>query len=98
MATLDEQETTITFGRTEPVAHIYTSDARHLWRLREDDRATETDGGEDWGNFTVPMDRVSPLKFFKAKRAPMSDEQRQAASDRLRALHAAKAKNPDPAT
>lgn len=96
MATLDEQETTITFGRTEPVARIYTSDARHLWRLREDDRATETDGGEDWAIFTVPTSQVNPLKFFKTKRAPMSDEQRQKNAERL-AKYRAQSESPDPA-
>lgn len=83
MATLDEQETTITFGRNEPVARIYTSDFRHLRKLRDDDRATEVRGGEDWAEFTVPMEQVNPLKFFKAARKPMTDEQRAAAAERL---------------
>lgn len=94
MASLEEQETTITFGRTEDVARVYTSDSRHLWRLREDDRATETDGGEDWATFTVPTSQVSPLKFFKSKRAPMSDEQRKAAGERLRAARLASQSDP----
>lgn len=83
MATLDEQETTIAFGRTEPVARIYTSDLRHLRKLRADDRATEVRGGEDWAEFTVPTDQVSPLKFFKTQRRPMTEEQRKVAAERL---------------
>lgn len=88
MATLDEQETTITFGRSEPVARIYTSDSRHLRKLRADDRATEVRGGEDWAEFTVPMDQVNPLKFFKTQRKPMTDEQRAVAAERMRRLRA----------
>lgn len=83
MAAMDEQETTITISRTDPVARIYTSDARHLWRLREHPLATEVDGGDDWGNFTVPADRVNPLKIFKANRKPMTDAQKAAAAERL---------------
>lgn len=89
MATLEEQETTVTFGRREEYAYIYTSDARHLWRLREDPRAEEINGVEDWANFRVPMAKVNPLKFFKTVRV-MTDEQKQAAAARLAEARARK--------
>lgn len=86
MATLDEQETTVTYTRADNVVRIYTAVPRHIRALRGNDRATETRSGDDWAEFTVPATEFDPVKGFK-RRVTMSDEQRQAASDRMKALH-----------
>jgi hypothetical protein len=85
MASLIEQETIVTAGRTEAVVYIWTSNPVHLRRLRKDPRATETAGGIDYGQFTIPSDGFDPLKGFKRKGRVMSDEEKAAAGERLRA-------------
>ena len=85
MTARSEQETTVTAGRDDGVVYIYTSNVVHLRKLRKDDRCTEIQGGEEWGQFTVPADAFSPLSGFK-RRYSMTAEQRQAAADRLRHL------------
>lgn len=84
MATREEQETTVTFLRGT-FTTVYTANPVHLRRLRKDPRATEVAGGEDWGQFTIPEELFDPLKGFKRSRAPMTEEQRKVAAERLRA-------------
>lgn len=84
MTARDEQETTVTVGRDDELVHIYTSNTVHLRKLRKEPRATEIRGGEEWGQFTVPADQFNPISGFK-RRGSMTEEQRQAASARLRA-------------
>ena len=90
MAAMDEQETTITLGRTDNVARIYTSDSRYLNRFRNHPLATEIEGGDDWANFTVPANKVNLAKIFKAARKPLTEEQRRAAAERLAKIRGAK--------
>lgn len=90
MATLDEQETTVTAVRNGSAVYVYTANPVHLRRLRKDDRATEVSGGDDWGNFTIPSSSFDPIKGFKRARRPLTDEQREAASERLRAAREAR--------
>lgn len=85
MATLDEQETTVTYVRSDDVVRVYTANPAHLRRLRKDDRATEIDGGGDWGNFTIPTAMYDPMRGFKSRRKPLTPEQREQAAQRLTA-------------
>lgn len=90
MASMIEQETTVTGVRGDGLVYVYTTNPVHLRRLRKDDRATEIMGGYDWGNFTIPAEAFDPLKGFRRKGRVMSDEERAAASDRLARARAAR--------
>lgn len=83
MTSLDEQETTVTQLRNQQTL-IYTANPVHLRRLRADERATEVRGGADWGEFTIPNAAFDPLKGFKRKSKPMTEEQRAAVGERLK--------------
>lgn len=83
MASREEQETVISWLRGDK-ARIYTAYPPHLRRLRAEDRAIELRGGEDWAEFEVEAGAFNPLTGFKRKTRPMTEEERQAASDRLR--------------
>lgn len=82
MAAMIEQETTVTQARNDETL-IYTSNPVHLRALRKDERATETAGGDDWGQFTIPAGAFNPLKGFKRAKRILTDEQRAASALRL---------------
>lgn len=42
-------------------------------------------GGDDWGEFVIAAGAFDPLKGFKAKRKPLSEEQKRAVAERLAA-------------
>lgn len=89
MATMDEQETTVTAARTDAVVYVYTSQAKHVRRMEADDRFTRREGdGETWGNYSIAASQFDPLKGIK--RRPMSEEQRAAAVERLREARASR--------
>lgn len=89
-----EQETTITVGRDEPVVYVYTSDPRHLRRLRalvaSVDFVDETSGGDEWANFTVAAENFNALLAIRKPRV-RSDAQRAAAAASGARLAAARA-------
>ena len=84
-----EQETTVTSGRDEALVYIWTNNPIHARRLQKDARATQVDGDDKGGHFTVPRADFDPLKGFRRARRVMTDEQRTAAADRLRAARQA---------
>lgn len=91
--TLDEQETTVTQLRGGDTL-IYTANPVHLRALRKrvaEGRATERDGDDTYGNFVIPNADFDPLKGFKQKRKPLTEEQRTALATRLE--HARKSQN-----
>ena len=83
MSTRSEQETTVTAIRDDDNVYIYTANPVHLRRLRNDSRATEIQGGNDWGRFTIPATAFDPLKGFRRKGRVLSDDERAAVSLRL---------------
>lgn len=85
MASIDEQETTVTGHRKNGGYVIYSADPVHLNKLRKDKRAVETKTGEDWAQFEVSAADFDPITGFKRK-STMSDEHKQAAAERLKAL------------
>ena len=91
MTARDEQETTITFMRDDEQVSVYTSNVPHLRRLRnlasDRDYVTEIRGGDDWGEFMVDAANFKLFSAIRNKRT-MTDEQREAAAERMRALHA----------
>lgn len=80
-----EQETTVSAGRDDELVLVWTNNTVHLRKLRNDSRATELWGDEECGQFTIPAAQFDPLKGFKRKGRVMTDEERAAAADRLRA-------------
>lgn len=85
MTLREEQEVTVTWIRSENVVRIYSSNPVEVRRLRKDDRVTQVQGDETWGNFTVPATDFSPLKGFK-RRVKMSDAQKDVLRKRLKAM------------
>lgn len=87
----DEQETTISWMRDDDEVMIYTSNRVHLDRLRklssDRDYVREVRGAATWGEFRVSADSFKLFSAIRAKRT-MSDEQREAAAERLRAVRA----------
>lgn len=81
MTARDEQETTITLGRMDDVAQIWTNDLRHVRALRklvqERDFVTEVAGGDDWGQFEVRVENFYLLSAIRRK-AVVSEEIRAA--------------------
>lgn len=91
--TLDEHETIVTVSRTAELVSIYTSDPRYIRRIRKDDRYTVTrEHTVDKGchlevvaiDATIPQDRFNALTGAKRRSKPMTPEERQAVSERLR--------------
>lgn len=81
--TLDEQETTVTYVRSDDVVRVYTSNPAHLRKLRADDRATEVRGDVDWAEFTISSKDFNPLTGFKRKSKPLTGEQKAALAERF---------------
>lgn len=73
---LDEQETTVTYVRSDDLVRIYTANPKHLRKLRADDRATITRDFGDSAEFTVPASQFDPLTGFKKRVKPLSDEEK----------------------
>lgn len=73
----------MTWLRSEDVVRIYTSNPVEARRLRKEDRVTQVKGDETWGEFTAPITAFHPIKGFKRKKAPLTEEQRKALADRL---------------
>lgn len=89
-STMDEQETTVTWIRSDPKVRVYTSNPVDLRKFRKDSRATEIRGEDDWAEFTIPRTDFDPAKGFKSKRKPLTEVQREAAADRLKKAREAK--------
>lgn len=91
--TRDELETTITYTSADASVHIFTCRAPDYRKLAKDPRfycvrQGNYEDGTTWGEFTIPIEQWNPIRG--AKRASnLSDEQRQAAADRLRAARSA---------
>ena len=92
--TADERETIIRISDGDDLVHIDTTRRIDITALRKKPDATETDSGfygaTAWATFTIPKKRFSAARGVKAQPREMTEEQRQAAGDRLRALRANK--------
>lgn len=87
--TKDEHETIVTVSRTDDTVSIYSTDPRYIRKLRKDDRYTvarvHTEDGEVVAvDATIPQARFNALTGAKRRSRPMTPEQREAASERLR--------------
>ena len=83
----EERETTITTSDADELVRVWTAQRKHITRLRKDSAFTQVrtgfHGTTEWAEFTIPADRWSPAGV-RRKRPPLTEEQRQAAADRLR--------------
>ena len=74
-----DQETTISVGRLDDVVRIYTSDFRHLQKLRQlvsnGSPVREVAGGSDWGQFECDISFFHVFSAFRRKRV-LSEETR----------------------
>lgn len=86
----NEQETTVTWLRSEDVVRIYTTITADLKALRSNEKATQVRGDEEWGEFTIKATDFKPLKGFTRKRK-MTEEQKDALRKRLKAMKESKA-------
>lgn len=89
MATVSEQETTVTGYRKgdRPGYHIWTADPVHMRTLDKrvaDDRAVPMNRGEDWAEYWVSADLYDPMGGFKRSKPKLSTEERVARGERLR--------------
>ena len=87
-----ERETTVTITDADDMVRIWTAQRRYLGRLRRHPSFTEvksgTHGGTEWAEFTIPARDWNPATGAKRK-SNMTDEQKAALAERLRAVRAA---------
>jgi hypothetical protein len=81
-----ERETIVNMNDGESTARIYTAQRRLITRLKNNPAAVLVDEGTHegsaWARFTIPAELVS-FRSVRIKRE-LTDEQRQAAAERLR--------------
>jgi hypothetical protein len=89
--TAPERETVITTSDADDMVRIWTAQRPLITKLKKNPAATLNDEGVHegsvWADFSLPAGLLS----FRSSKRKVSDEQRQAAGDRLRAMHARKA-------
>ena len=84
MTARNEQETTVTAGRDDEWVHIWTNNPVHARRLDNDPRAELTIPGDEFGGqYRIRATDFDPLKGFRRKSKPMTEDQRAAAAARL---------------
>ena len=95
--TAGERETTVTCTDhpDDKVVRIWTARRKHLTALRRNPNFTEVASGVvegmEWAEFTIADDRWSPATGAKRVGRKMTEEQRQAAVERLASARAAAA-------
>jgi hypothetical protein len=89
----DERETVVTSSDGDDLVHVWTAQRAVIGRLRRDPAFTEVEtghhGSTEWAAFTIPADRWTPAGVKRVRR--MTDAQKQAGAERLRAANAARA-------
>lgn len=82
-----ERETIVNATDGDEVVRVWTAQRKHITKLRRNDAFTETasgyHGGTEWAEFAIPATDWNPASGAKRKRAPLTEEQRQALADRL---------------
>lgn len=87
MATLAEQEVTITVDAEQQVVRVYSAWPKYCTRLRKNPDASLTRGdGTTWGEWEVPLGSF-PLEraFRKPTKRQLTDQQRAELAARLAA-------------
>ena len=95
MAGRDEQETQVTHGRLDDYVEIWSNNVVDVRSLEKEDRAKriKPEDGVDLAEhleagfgvtYRISTDDFSPLKGFRRKRKPLTDEEKAKVSERLR--------------
>ncbi|GIG27152.1 hypothetical protein [Cellulomonas denverensis] len=83
-----ERETTVSSTDDAAEVRIWSAQRRHIGRMRRHPSFTEVRSGfhdgSEWAEFTIPADQWNPASGAKRK-SGLSDEQKRAAAERLRA-------------
>lgn len=83
MATFEETETTVSGIQADKCYYIGTNRAKHITRLDKEDRAELVSTQGEWREYRVQATDFDPLRGFKVRRAPMSEEQKDVLRERL---------------
>lgn len=87
-----ERETVVTTSDGDDLVRVWTAQRTVITRISRDDRFTIVDSGEHegtrWVSATIPAEKWNPVTGAKRTRT-MTDEQKKAAADRLRAAREA---------
>lgn len=86
MASMAEQETTVTVNRAEEWVHIWTNIPKDARRLEKDSRVVKDSSNPEGvgGFYRVPVADFNVVGGLKRRSKPMTEEQRAAAAERLR--------------
>ncbi|ROR95458.1 hypothetical protein EDD28_0099 [Salana multivorans] len=88
MATADERETTVTVCDSDAHVRVWSNRRRDITKLRNHSRVTiVSEGvhdGTPWVEAILPAAEWSPVHGIKRRRKPLTDDQREAAVERLR--------------
>ena len=76
---LEEQEIVVATTAVDDLVYIYTTIPKYQRKLVARGATLVSEG-----NYTLPKAAFDPLGGFKRKSKPMTEEQRQAAAERLR--------------
>jgi len=83
--TAAERETVIRTSDDDKLVHIWTAQRRFITRMRKNSQFTEVDSGThgttEWAEFTIPVDRWSPLGV--KRQVSLTEQQRNEARTRL---------------
>ena len=91
-----EQETHVNMNREDEQVLIYTANAKHIRAIRKDDRFViideylDDDGEIEAIRVSIDSSSFDPITGLKRRSKPLSDEERQARVERLRAAREAK--------
>ena len=88
----DEQETTVSQSRDGEWISVWSNSPVHARKLEKLSFVIKDSGNADdhGGFYRIPADRYDVLTGFRRQRSPMTDEQRAAAAERLKAAREAK--------
>ena len=89
MASRDETETTVVYDHGDKVYRVWTNYGPHVRKftgLVESGRATLIESDDESVSVNVPASEYDAGRGVKTKRV-MTEEQRRAASERMKALH-----------
>ena len=89
--TAPERETTIRTSDDDELVYIWTAQRKYITRLRKDAAFTEVGAGfygdSEWAEFTIPVDRWSPVGVKRTRN--MTSKARNEAAARLATLREA---------
>lgn len=85
----EERETTVTSTDADDIVRIWSAQRTYITRMRKNPSFTEVRSGHfgstEWAEFTIPSDQWNPASGAK-RRSTLTEEQKRASAERLRAL------------